>query len=134
MKINENSWHYKFWAFTFENYGKVPKRTNLCFYSQRIFWSAALYLIAGSMLLVAFSIVLWGIFYLGFWKHTGISFAILGGLVAITTVSIGAVMYKERRARREISHPGEKHEPNIFFQWLSAKKQKVCPLVEFEKK
>lgn len=41
MNINRNSWHYKVYNWTYDNFlnvGKAPLQTNLCQYVQRIIW------------------------------------------------------------------------------------------------
>lgn len=39
MHINKNSWHYKLYRYTYSFFNDfAPKHTNLCSYTQRIFW------------------------------------------------------------------------------------------------
>jgi hypothetical protein len=125
MVVNKNSWHYKFWSWTYHNRYDVPQETNLCNYCQRIFWLGLMHLFLGSMVLFLVLALLYAIFVQGFYYHTGLSFIILGAIVAVIGGTLGYAWWADSREYRE---------PGLVGQWVSAKKQKICPLVEFEYK
>ena len=52
MNINTKSWHYKLYAWTYYTWGSYPSiATNLCEYTQRLFWVSLLtFLFRGFML------------------------------------------------------------------------------------
>jgi hypothetical protein len=63
------------------------------------------------------------VFYMGFYQHTAISFKLFGGLLML----IGAFI-TIRSWRRSMRYS----EPGLVRQWVRAKKQRVCPLIEFD--
>ena len=128
MVLKKNTWHYKVWLRSYgDRYNRrVPETTNLCSYFHRVFWLSLAYLMLGFMLAVIACAVSYQVFYVGFWQHTKIAFIWLGVFVLVIGLIIGAVWWAEERKYRD------KKEPGLFGKWIKAKKEKVCPLVEFE--
>jgi hypothetical protein len=123
MIINKNSWHYKFWRSTFGSDIEKPDTTNLCSYCQRIFWHGLMWFSLASLILY---IVMYGYLYNGLYLHTVKT--LIGTLivVAIFTVIILIVGRHDFFPKKYNDRP-----PSLFKQWLSAKKQRICPLIEF---
>jgi len=133
MKINTNSWHYRF----AKRMHRTPS-SNLCNY----FWQ-----VAGPILLISIFTIAWIslvvslVVAFGFW---GVVFRVLIGLAftlvaVIIFAGIGLLAeevwerWDEQRPKKPKKTKSYKEkQPNIFFAWLKAKKDKVCPIIEFE--
>ncbi len=128
MKINTNTWHYRLWKASFTHKWDVPDETDLCRYCHRVFWQllgiaalcGAILFCAGTLLVGAAMIL-----YKGFWLNPGIAFPVTGILAAVITV---LVLYK-RWLKGSPKH--STNDANLASSWVAARKQKVCPLVEF---
>lgn len=133
MEIDSNSWH----ARVYQKYGKSNQPT-LCQYfwrvilgaplewafnpdrSSRPFASLALLLIASSTLMSIASGDPW-------WYGTVILLIIITGAVVFTGIGIGACHLADKlitRKDRQSSQP-------LTRSYISAKKNKVCPYIEF---
>ena len=121
MKISKQSWHYR---LLFKLDLKIPN--NLCGY----FWKVVrtilicvilspLLVIAGVGLLVVGGIVWLGDRY-GWWKAIE---------AWQTRRYLRKVQAKEDAKRKATEAPPK--QPSLFVAWLKAKKQKICPLLEF---
>lgn len=114
MKISKKSWHYR-WLLFMNQYkiDNMPK--SLCGY----FWSLVISLFGVPVFFVAVSpVILFGCIcaglYYSYWWIVD--------------------KYKNHRDKKRIARgePVCKHrEPSLFRKWLKAKKEKVCPLIEF---
>lgn len=129
MKLNTNSWHYKLWDNSFGNDYR-PKSTDLCHYCHRVFWQIVYYAMLGSMIaaIVVFGLyaVTYFLIYQAFCLHTKITLIAAGALIVVFTMVVSYAYWFSSDTRL-------KAEPNTLLgKWLSAKKQKVCPLVEFD--
>lgn len=120
MKISTNSWHYKLYKLTYTAYDfDVPSNTNLCQYMRRIMLLAPItlfYYVASFMALLVVLVPL--LFILG-WRPQKHFF---------TTTEAPFVRYWNW-PKWEKKHP----TTNIVIGWLQAKKDGICPLVEFNK-
>lgn len=125
MKISKETWHYKFWRSTLD-YHPGTGTTDLCRYVQRIFWFGLFALAIGAGMLYVVSFFAYLIFYVGFWQHPALASGIAVGLVIVACVTY--LVKKWRDDHRFDPRP----PPSLARQWVSAKKQKICPLVEFE--
>lgn len=140
MKISTKSWHYR----SMEKAGIVDPHNciNLCMY------------IRG--LLLTFIIPIWFIispfltyislqFYLPNARYNppiseviGITFMLVGiygtfiDLVIIYSMVDEFYVNHIQQHLSFLNKPKKEHYPNIFIEYLKAKKQKMCPLVEFE--
>lgn len=116
MEIKRNSWHYKVYNFMCD--GRPGTKTNLCAY----FWKVVFGLsVATGLGLIALAIL--GLIGFGLYYHTAITFMILGGTGAI--IGFIPLCYY-------IGDKYEESEPGLVRLYLKAKKDKVCPLIEFE--
>lgn len=69
MVINKNTTHYKLYVWTYEAAGRgyrLPERTNLCQYVQRLIWMTPLVLLYKLMVLTVYTILLPIVFLFGF--------------------------------------------------------------------
>ena|SRR5271165_439740 len=126
MILHKNSWHYKLYEFTFSSHIEVPTTTNLCSYCQRIFWHGLLWFFLASTIIF---IVGYGYLYSALYLHTIKT-------IIYTLVVIGIFFSIVLLACwREIFHKKyNDRPPSLFKQWLTAKKQRICPLIEFANK
>lgn len=127
MTIDRNSWHYKLWYRTYWRNGETPNYyPNLCSYVQRIFWLGILYYIILALLaLLVISMLSYTILYMGLYQHTKITLMIMGGAAAL--LGSIALFFHWRDA-----HCTQCRNPSIFKQWITAKKERVCPLIDFK--
>lgn len=119
MEISEDSWHYKVYEFGFAGHGWPPRRTNLCSYFWRVVWGFTL----GTLMAIAAALVL-GLVGAALYKFTFITLTTLGVIAVL--IGIG-VAYDRRPYKEKV-----KVEPGLLRLYLRAKKEKVCPLIEFE--
>ena len=121
MKLNKDSWHYKMWRDTFDVYEPVPTSTDLCRYCHRIFWHGLLYIV---MVIAAFFVVGYSFIYKGLIQNTFITLTICGVLLGIVGIIVLYIMWLKRDR-------GYKEPKTLVGKWAQARKQQVCPLVEF---
>jgi hypothetical protein len=113
MKIKRSRWHYRLLNWFTE--GNVP--TNLCSY----FWN----LIGRLIFILMLSGVALGALYAAvkYWQQALLT---AGFILGLTLIIIGSFYLGEwLRGRR-------KSKPGLVMSFLKAKKDKVCPLLEFE--
>ena len=127
MKINKNSWHYK---MNYEFSERLPK--TLCSY----FWTTVirtlLLLVFSAAILTTLIILISPLALLFDIKHPmqEVSFSIYGLMFALfLCLFIGAKVENYKR-NKYLIRPYKK--PNILWDYLKAKKEKVCPFLEFE--
>ena len=119
MVIKENSWHYRVYEFGYSALDRwPPSETNLCRYFWRVMWG----LFLGTMMVTVALLVL-GLLGTALYNFTFITLTVLGVIAAL----IGAGIAYDRRPYKE----KVKVEPGLLRLYLRAKKEKVCPLVEF---
>ena len=106
MQIATSSWHYRFLRFTDST---IPH--NLCCY----FWMVVIKLV------VAAAIIVCGVLLVPIW---------LPGLIIICVVACVGERLQLTYRRWVYSRPKERR-PSLVMAWLRAKKDKVCPVLEF---
>lgn len=84
-----------------------------------------------SFLLVLVVASLYWIFYEGFYLRTKISFIVLGAVLALVAITIMSFWYFHIRPIENMETE-KSRKPGIISQWISAKKQKICPFITFE--
>lgn len=141
MNISKNSWHYR----TIRNMNRQPSRSLCMYFWQVVFCSLFLYIIGPAVL------------FLGAVCIAGLLPLVIGGLITHTpdsalfewvsvvkcwSVGIGAVivffsvgwfavaLYNFTRGK--ISNYSVDKEPSVLVSYIQAKKQKVCPVIEFK--
>lgn len=121
MKINKNAWHYKLWKKSF-NGSDPPNETDLCRYCHKVFWSVLGLSVFFSMVAFLVGLLCYLVLYLGLWQHTGMTLLVGAGLAVL----VGTVYLYDKwlNGKRTVS-------TGVVGSYLSAKKAKVCPLIEF---
>lgn len=125
MNINTSSWHYKLWLQSFADRSLVPHDTDLCRYCHRVFWILAFYGFLAILGAVFVGMCAMMLYFVGAASiaHTGTMAKIIGSIVC-AIVPVALYMKWINRSHSE--------EPKTLIgKWFQARKQKVCPLVEF---
>jgi len=116
VKVKRNTWHYWFYKLACGRW--PPTRTNLCAY----FWMTVLGL-GMTTLAIAMGVTFLGLIGYAFYKFTAIAFTVLAGLGTGTGLFWLCVYGCEKY---------QDSEPGLVRLYVKAKKDKVCPLIEFE--
>ncbi len=116
MKVKRNTWHYKFYRFISD--GRPGRTTNLCAYFWKIVFGLSIATVLG-----AIALALIGLVGYAFYEFTAIAFTVLLGAV----VGFGFIFLCTR-----LNNAYQDSQPGLVRLYLKAKKDKVCPLVEFE--
>jgi len=150
MDLNRNKWYVRwyFWSLgivdEFCDRGDNSKHfekagTNLCAFMRMIMVYAPLILLFTAIVYAAgiASVTVLPIYFFGL-KGYGI---ILGAIVVLVLgICLAMMVYnsltKKRLAKEQMAKPADTDATNpsffrVVWQWLVAKKQKVCPLVTF---
>jgi hypothetical protein len=130
MTVRKSSWHYRLWKLGRESYSE-PR--DLC----RYFWHLTLIKIVGPLTLISLVFVGIGALLYVIWGHPTetalITFAaIVGiGLLAGVVWLVERMIERHRVQRRlqQLAPPKPPKEPNILWEYLKARKRKVCPLI-----
>lgn len=115
MEIRRKSWHYKVYEFVCDN--RPGRTTNLCTY----FWKT-MFGLGVATLVIGLALAAIGLIGFGLYFHTALTFMILGGIGALIGF-IPLCFY--------IGDKYEESEPGLLRLYLKAKKEKVCPLIDF---
>ncbi|WPH64703.1 hypothetical protein [Vibrio phage vB_VpaP_SJSY21] len=135
MKISKNSWHYKLNSKVHGKY-TIGHINNLCEYVRRLFTSLLLLLFIFVALVVLIFIAVVPIIGV-FSELSGpmLSTQIIGTgcyiIMGIAGIVIGAANLFDKISCSMKSKKGKKKEPNIFVEYIKAKKSKFCPTIEF---
>lgn len=143
MKINRNSWHYK--AAMFGQKSRNDIRENLCDYTEQVLWGMFGFAFCCVMAGVLVAGVGFMLLYLPVKAYLVVEstwwlFTLLPHFVAIGLFS--RAYYKEthvddipkavRFLFKEVGWKANKgSSPNIFIEYIKAKKSKFCPRLEF---
>lgn len=119
MKISTNSWHYKMIIFM-----DFDPARNLCTYFWQVVGTCLLW-IGAAIFAPMFAIVLLAPF-INIFVPISLPPILLGGGIDI---AILCLVWHEYR-QTHISY--EYKEPTLIGAWVRAKKEKVCPLIEFK--
>ena len=129
MKIRKTAWHYNFYNFSFEHGAHgAPEKTSLCLYFWRtVFGMFKILFIVVAVLVILFSIgaVIYN------WPLASLGGGAVGA-VCILTVHYWSRMrnYVNKTLYRTVDEV-EEREPGLLRSYLKAKKDKICPLIEF---
>jgi hypothetical protein len=125
MKVRKSAWHHWFYGFGFEHCQWQPETTNLCSYFWRTVWGVLKTLIiiavAGAILTVAGMC-----FYSAPWFSIGCVAAV--GVVIAVASNWSTIKYRLNPGRYDSESAPE---PGLLRSYIKAKKDKVCPLIEF---
>lgn len=128
MKINKETWHYKLWKKSFHYREEIPEETDLCRYCHKVFWQLIGIGVLASMILTAIGcclVLLFMLAYQGFYLHTLTTLKVIGVGIVVVVPIVFYVRWLNNKNVRKASNS------NLVSQFISAKKQSVCPLVEF---
>jgi hypothetical protein len=146
MIVKRNTWHYRAWEFYHRCFGTIKTRirwkriepTNLCSYIRVVIlynlinltWVVGCYGIAAyalfylaTAILAADAVILSGLWMM-LWVMLGM--VALFSIVAIVVLGIFGITKATETVKRLAND-------NILFQYVKAKKTKVCPLIEVER-
>lgn len=135
MKVKTTSWHYRLWRFGREADWKEPR--DLC----RYFWH--IFIVKVLLPAAAATLVLMGIGFLAYiiWSNPITTVVVLGFVVlgVVLLIGLGFLIKKmvdrNKRLKEERLHlpPEPEPDPSVLFEYLKARKQKLCPLIEVVK-
>lgn len=117
MKISRKSWHYKI-----RNLGNDFGIYNdtLC----RYFWAIVIRIVLITVCTAAIATLVYGYFTSPFWISTSIMILFL---ISSVVLPVWAVCF----VRKRFGGPPELPKETLIFEYLKAKKNKVCPLIEY---
>lgn len=136
MKINKKSWHYQLQR----NFGIRLEycKISLCGY----FWSTVFCLLICALLMVMIvpAIMVLSILPSSFFIVKEPSLINVSGFLHIYILSFLWYMYRfeseyyqvHREKKRSIKKNCPKKEPGLLISYIRARKEKICPLIEFE--
>lgn len=150
MKLDKNTWYVKwfFWSLGIceeflERYdlqkNALGKGTNLCFFVQCVLFYAPLIVVLnlGSYIAALAVVTVVPIYYFGFTAYLWI-LGVLGALIALVYLcGFRLPDYLEKRKEKKSGEKNNKQDSanpsfrKLIFAWLGAKKQKVCPTINF---
>ncbi|WWQ13205.1 membrane protein [Morganella phage vB_Mm5] len=141
LKINKNSWHYKYLLFCKDkNAGKI--KHNLCGYFWQFVGHAVGHVIGLAIILGfcgAIASPITAHFSISDWWCIPIGVVMLATLILVVGLIIFSCVYSkekyddyklEKQYKREQLGLPEK-QPNFITAWFRAFKKKHCPLIEF---
>src|ERR1017187_275473 len=130
MIVNKSSWHYKWWKKCGGNC--YSRNVSLCSYVQRIFWMSLVVAIPISVIASCAGVILYG-FGCAFYYHTVNTFIYAGLFILLCSIILGICYFFIEYLPNKKTHSDDPDkEPGIIGQWLQAKKDKVCPIIDFE--
>lgn len=133
MKISTSSLHYRitnfFWGFRFWDWKEPIMPRSLCLYFWTMVFSPLIPVISLAVVSLAGSLIYMivvGIGIMGVWDlyHSeDVGFIFIGFQLLIWALSAAGI-YAEYRKHKS---------PSILIQYIKAKKEKVCPIIEYTK-
>lgn len=136
IKINKNSWHYRFVKWGVED-GRMPR--GLCEYTRTLMFACAMACLA--VVLVCFGFWFMFVNPVQFWLvHFDVIQPQIAGDVGVAIAAhciwlvmaciCGVLKYIDCRGKRPSKYKAPK-QPSIIMAYIKAKKEKVCPNIEF---
>ena len=128
MKISKTSWHYRMLS----KMDMLPKEPSLCPYFRNLIFSLAIITLSSAVVIGILGVMLSPIVH--FLSIFTVSAkvleaaAVLWFCCGILIIAIPAAIWGiERSFRRDKKNK----EPTIVGQWIKAKKEKICPMIDF---
>lgn len=142
MNISKNSWHYK----TIRNLNRTPSRSLCLYFWQVVLCSLFLYLIGPAVLLLGGFCIIGGLPLVvgGLLTHTPDGDLLWNWIVMVKcwSVGIGAIVAFFAVGwfivslwgyiKSKLSKVSIDKEPSVLVSYIQAKKQKVCPFINFK--
>lgn len=151
MKLQNNSWYVRMFraelalwedfSDQWDLIGEHEEKTNLCFFFRTILIWGPLTILAN---IIAAGVIVFSLIILPLMLFGGTSYLILlgiivgiivGGAVIVSGAVKGLQRYLLWRDRRPVVKKIPKVGPSfthVVGTWLSAKKSKICPIIEFD--
>ena len=145
MKVNKNSWHYRLLTgdiFGIQGVNSWNVSSSLCLY----FWQVVFMLlwkgvalffltpfVINSLLILplvsTLGLITTGVIVQG---NTGLTVLVMELIVIIVVVIVlaGLSLYTFLKDKTDLADVVEK-DPNLFVEYIKAKKNKLCPIIEF---
>ena len=145
MKVNNNSWHYRLLTgdiFVIQGVNSWNVSSSLCLY----FWQVVFMLlwkgvalffltpfVINSLLILplvsTLGLITTGVIVQG---DTGLTVLVMELIVIIVFVIVlaGLSLYTFLKDKTDLADVVEK-DPNLFVEYIKAKKNKLCPIIEF---
>ena len=145
MKVNKNSWHYRLLTgdiFGIQGVNSWNVSSSLCLY----FWQVVFMLlwkgvalffltpfVINSLLILplvsTLGLITTGVIVQG---DTGLTVLVMELIVIIVFVIVlaGLCLYTFLKDKTDLADVVEK-DPNLFVEYIKAKKNKLCPIIEF---
>lgn len=139
MNVSKNAWHYK--VLMVEDQQKIQYGTNLCAYFWMVvvallMWTAG---IAAAVLVIsAVGICAWLATYVWYFMIGGAfgieSFEVRNILLSLVVngILIAAWLWSIFVRARSKRKKEVRESSNILVEYVKAKKQRICPIIEFE--
>lgn len=139
MKVSSDSWHYK--ILMTEHQRKVRYGTSLCVYFWMVVFSIFAWSVVGTFAAIFAAIGLFAIYATGY-----VWYFLIGGMFGVETFDADLIEFSfvlngifvatwilsmVLRKRDEMKNNRVSFD-NLFFEYVRAKKQRICPLIEFE--
>lgn len=149
MIINENSWHVKFHDFFYDKYHRPH---SLCAYFWKMVWAFSVTLFIISLLAIGCSVMGAAIltkfftlgtvasltygFFLGTTIATVSTAAVIGLIIGVVHLQAKFELSREEKhwKRLELIKQGIQPKTNFMVEYIKARKEKVCPTIEFKAK
>ena len=127
MKIKRTSWHYKISTFWADSGREEKWDDNLC----RYFWGVVGVLFVSFLYLCFFGILIRAVGFIIHDYFTSPFFISITIMIAFILSSMIFPILAIYYLREKIGKPLEIPKANLLFEYLKAKKEKVCPLIEY---
>ena len=128
MKVNKNSWHYKLWR----KYGgdEFLGSVSLCGYVQRLFWVSLFVAALATVMAICVGTIVAGLVSATIHHPVVVGCAALGMALLFGAVYVSTMRppWSDFLFRKHTI----KGPPGLVASWVKAKKDKVCPLLDFE--
>ena len=118
MKVKRSSWHYKVNYFG-SDWGE-RKHDNLCAY----FWRTVGRIFVAAFFVSIFSLLGYAFFTSGFMMPTIIMVLFILSAIFVPQIAINLL-------RKKLGKSPEMPYGNIVVEYMRARKQKMCPLIEY---
>lgn len=138
MRVSEQSWHLRYvrWLQSSPDKAKngayMPR--DLCSYFWKVVGSVAAPAIGVPWLLFVVGWIIWQ--FIEDWKLALLILGgIVGGLTLLALIAIGGTaLFGNRPPKpKKVKKPKHKKEPGLIRSYMSARKRRVCPLIEVVK-
>lgn len=122
MKISKKSWHYRLLRSGVNSDERIP--ANLCGYCWFLLYAVSLISLAAVMGIAAIVAICYLIYRFFTWDGLTLFVQVTMGTVVLFAIICLIVAWHQHKK----NHPGPQ---TLAGKWLKAKKDKICPLIEW---